>query len=54
MGNNRGNKGKHDADRDTGQDAPGVGLIILTQAAGAAATPSPAASNGESGAMAAT
>ena len=54
MGNDRGPKGKRDADRDTGQDASGVGFVILTQAAGAAATPSPADSNGESGAMAAT
>ena len=53
MGNDRGNKGKRDADRDTGQNAPGVGFVILTQAADAAASPFPADSNGESGAMAA-
>ena len=53
MGNDRGNKGKRDADRDNAQDTSGVGFVILTQAAGAA-TPSPADSNGESGAMAAT
>ena len=54
MGSDRGIKGKRNTDRDTGQDAPGVGFVILTQAAGAAATPSPADSNTESGAMAAT
>ena len=48
MVNDRDKKGK----RDTGQDTPGVGLVIRTQAAGAVAAPLPTDSKGESGAMA--
>lgn len=53
MSNDCGNKGERDADRDTGQDTPGVTLAIRIQAAGAVAAPSSTDSNGESGAMAA-
>ena len=53
MGNDRSNKGKRGADRDTRRDATVIDLVTRTQAAGAVAAPSPTDSKCESGAMAA-
>ena len=54
MGDNGSHKSKRDADDYARQEAAGIDWVVWTQAAGAAATPSPADSNCESGAMAAT